>query len=307
MWLLYIPTLKGGSIIVIARLSAYAFGGNRKKEFFMKKTTFVFATLLAIALAAGLVLAGCAQEAKSEPKSELDKALDNIGFPRQEFDAIAADGKIVPGNDSITISWTGKNDTDYDNKVNELKTTYNWQEQQQESNPSVGNFLSKSVSERVAMMENTSKSTTLYKRDNGRNYKATVTFDNGNLVVIIVVIREQNNGGNGGDNTGLTVTGQPSNNFYYFVHVFSADTDVSTVSAWSNAVQNGNFLAQGKYMGENNYELKDSTSVVWKGSGNLKIVLYQTSGPNDDPPKYGTVNFTNGNGTISYSALTAIY
>jgi hypothetical protein len=124
---------------------------------------------------------------------------------------------------------------------------------------------------------------------------ANHTF-NGNICSVC----NYNNGGGGGGN-GLTITGLP--NGMYTLWIFEAGTNVSDLSAINAALDAGKGVAEGQNLGSNLFLIfgDSDTPTIWKGSGNLPVVLH-----NNDSARYATVNFINGNATVPFSSFTLV-
>jgi hypothetical protein len=125
---------------------------------------------------------------------------------------------------------------------------------------------------------------------------ANHTF-NGNICSVC----NYNNGGGGGGGNGLTITGLP--NGMYTLWIFEAGTNVSDLSAINAALDAGKAVAEGQNLGGNVFLIfgDSDTPTIWKGSGNLPVVLH-----NNASARYATVNFINGNATVPFSSFTLV-
>jgi hypothetical protein len=111
----------------------------------------------------------------------------------------------------------------------------------------------------------------------------------------------------------LTVNGLPGSGTYA-AYVFSSGTDISTFSAISTAYTSSSYQAVGASPSGNVFNLAGwngaSATAAWTGSGSLPVLLLNSSGSptGTENPMYrrATVNFTNGNGTASFSGFTAV-
>ncbi|MDR2701513.1 MAG: hypothetical protein LBB72_03675 [Spirochaetaceae bacterium] len=119
------------------------------------------------------------------------------------------------------------------------------------------------------------------------------------------------NGPSGG--SGLTITNLPGGGTYA-VYVFASGTDISTYTAIVNAYTSGSYQAVGTASSGGVFTLNGwngtSQTSTWTGSGNLPVLLLNSSGSissSENPVySYATVNFSNGSGTASFSGFTAV-
>ena len=116
-------------------------------------------------------------------------------------------------------------------------------------------------------------------------------------------------GGGGGDYSRLTITGLPQR--HWSVMVFAAGSDLSSYMAMADAMEEGSAQAKGGSgagSSYNSFTLMEWSNVnPWRGSGNREVYLLDSD--NIGTAYYATVNFSNGNATVSYSIfrVSALY
>ena len=123
--------------------------------------------------------------------------------------------------------------------------------------------------------------------------------------------KDDDNGG-GGDN--LTITGLPKSSDYWTVRLFTAGTDISTISAFNSAAMSNNYLAQGNpYPPKSkNYNVLtiwyNSNGKIFTESGNWEVLLQDADDnkANSIIGRRATVNFSNGKATVPFSDFTPI-